>query len=309
MTFKVSKEFSIGLLVVATIAILFFGVNYLKGINLFNPTNYYYTRFADINGLEESSAITIRGYKVGFVKQIIYNYDDPKGDVIVKMQLDNDLKIPADSKAVLVTSMLGGANITLDLNKQAAGSFLTKGDTLQSVSPAGMLSSISDGIMPQVEQVIPHIDQLILNLNKLVSDPNLQASLANINKMTAELNATSTQLKKLVNNDIPPILADAKQITGNFTKVSDNLSGVNFQATIKKVDNTMDGLNTTVDKINNGGGTMSLLLNDRKLYDGLNSTVGDADKLLIDLKANPKRYVHFSVFAGKEKKTKNEEQQ
>ncbi|MCK9155582.1 MAG: MlaD family protein, partial [Paludibacteraceae bacterium] len=99
MKFKISKEFQIGLLVIATIAILFFGVNYLKGINIFNPSNYYTAKFDNVNGLLESSSVTIKGYKVGLVKSIKYNYDDPTDGVIVEMMVDDDLKVPVGSRA------------------------------------------------------------------------------------------------------------------------------------------------------------------------------------------------------------------
>ncbi|MCQ2192781.1 MAG: MlaD family protein [Paludibacteraceae bacterium] len=309
MTLKISKEFSIGFLIITCIAILFFGVNYLKGINLFNPTNYFYVKYKDIQGLVQSCEVTSHGHKVGLVKEIIYNYDDPDADVIVVLQVDNDLKIPKGSRAILESSLMGTPSIVLDLHATNGMTDLyQKGDTLPSLVPVGMLASISEGVMPKLEQVIPHLDQLIVSLNKVVSDPNITTSLQNLNKLSTELTASSIQLKKLMNNDIPPILADAKNITGNFTKVSENLSTLDLQGTLNKVDNTMTGLNTTVNKINNGQGSLGLLINDRKLYDGLNNTVTDADKLLIDLKANPKRYVNISVFSRKDKEKDKEKE-
>lgn len=302
MTLKINKEFSIGLLVITTLAILFFGINYLKGVNLFNPTNYYYAKYSDIQGLVESCEVTSHGHKVGLVQQIIYDYDNPDADVIVVLQVDNDLKIPKGSRALLQLSLMGTPSIVLDMHgTNGMKDLYKKGDTLLTATPPGMLDAITDGVMPKVEQIIPHLDQLIVNLNTVVSDPNLKSSLANLNKMTTDLATTSTQLKKLVGNDIPPILADAKNITGNFTKVSENLSTVDFKATMGKVDNTMNGLNTAVNKINNGEGSLGLLLNDKKLYNDLDHTVNSADQLMMDLKANPKHYVNITVFGKKEK--------
>ncbi|MBO4332941.1 MAG: MCE family protein [Paludibacteraceae bacterium] len=305
MTFKISKEFSIGIMVMVTIAILFFGFNYLKGINLFNPTNYYYAKYKDIQGLVQSCEVTSHGHKVGLVKEIIYDYDNPDADVLVVLQVDNELKIPKGSRALLQLSLMGTPSIVLDMHAtNGMKDLYQKGDTLPTATPAGMLDAITEGVMPKIEQVIPHLDQLLVNLNTVVSDPNIGKSLANINKMSSELAATSTQLKKLVGNDLPPILADAKNITGNFTKVSENLSGVDFKATMGKVDNTMTDLNTTVDKINNGKGSIGLLLNDPRLYNDLDNTVNSADKLLNDLRENPKRYVNITVFGRKEKSEK-----
>lgn len=306
MTIKISKEFQIGLALVACIAILFFGVNYLKGINMFNPTNYYYAKYSNIDGLVQSSEVLSHGHKVGLVKEIIYNYDDPDADVVAVLEVDNDLKIPKGARAVLQTSLMGSASIFLEMKGCSMADIHQKGDTLPTSIPAGMMASITDGLMPKLEEIIPHIDQLIVNLNTVVSDPNIAKSLKNLNVMSSELAATSTQLKKMVGNDLPPILADAKQITGNFTTFSGNLNQLDLNGTLKRVDNTMDGLNVTIGKINNGNGSIGLLLNDRKLYDNLNATASDADKLMIDLKKNPGRYVHFSVFEKKEKKKKSD---
>lgn len=236
------------------------------------------------------------------MQEIIYDYNNPDADVVVVLQVDNDLKIPKGSRALLQLSLMGTPSIVLDMHgTNGMKDIYQKGDTLPTATPAGMLDAITDGVMPKVEQVIPHLDQLIVNLNTVVSDPNLRGTLQNLNKMSAELNATSTELKKLVGTDLPPILANANTITGNFSKVSENLSGVDFQATMKNVDNTMNGLNTAVDKINKGNGSLGLLLNDPKLYNDLDHTVNSADKLLMDLKENPKRYVNITVFGKKDK--------
>ncbi len=308
MTFKISKEFSIGLLVIATVAILFFGINYLKGINLFNPTNYYYVKFKDASGLVESSAVTCRGVKIGLVKQIIYDYDNPSSDVVAVLQVDNSLRIPKDSKAILVIPMMGGTTIALDLNRNTGlASFYEKGDTIPSITPADMLTNISNEVIPIIERLLPHIDSLVVSINKLANNQDIYQSLANINVMTRNLDHSTVMLNKMLRKDLPPILADAKHITGNFTTVSDNLAGIDFQGTMKGVDSTLRSLDQIAADINSGKGTLGLLVNDRTMYDNLNSTVGNADKLMIDLKENPKRYVHFSVFAPKEKKAKKED--
>jgi phospholipid/cholesterol/gamma-HCH transport system substrate-binding protein len=305
MTFKISKEFSIGLLVVATIALLFFGINYLKGINLFNPTNFYYAKFKSVNGLVESGDVMCRGCKVGLVKQIIYNYDDPTSDVVVVLQVDNSLKLPRNSRAVLETSMLGGATISLELNQQVPiTDAYERGDTIPSFVPSDMMSTVTGELVPRVEEILPHLDSLITALHTLAANKDITESLKHINKMTGNLEMTSAKLNRMMSKDVPPILANANHITTNFSKVSDNLAEVDFEATMNRVDSTLNSFQALADKMNNGKGTIGLLMNDRSLYDGLNTTVGNANNLMIDLKENPKRYVHFSVFAPKEKKNK-----
>ena len=301
MTIKISREFWIGALVLLCIGILFFGVNFLKGVNIFSPSNYYYAKFANVNGLTESAEVSIKGKKVGLVTEINYNYDDPTQDIIVVLQVYNDMKLPIGSKAVLESGLLGGASIKLDPGMNPDMSMLyTPGDTIPTFIAGDLMTAVSNQIMPKVEKLVPQLDSLLDAMNTLVGNKDIAASLQHINKMTGNFEVVSAQLKTMV-NDIPPILKDAKHITGNFSNVSDNLNGIDFAATMKKVDNSMADLNKLTTKLNSGEGTLGLLLNDKSLYNNLNTTVNSANELVVDLKANPKRYVNITVFGKKDK--------
>ena len=298
MKIKFSRELQIGLLVIATITILYFGINYLKGINIFNPTNYYYAKFERVEGLVASNPVTIRGYKIGLVKSIIYNYDDPKDGVVVVLQVDDQLRIPVGSKAVLRTELLGGANISLDLHTEVPGVFLRKGDTIPTMIDDGVISAVVEGITPRIQSIITQLDTLSYSLNMIARDNSIEKSLGNIQRLTANLESTSVSLK----NDVPVILKNVNTITTDFSKISENLSQIDFYATMQRVNHTLSNLQMISDKINNGDGTIGLLINDKTFYNNLNTTMGSANNLLIDLKANPKRYIHFSVFGKSDKK-------
>jgi len=308
MKFKISKEFQIGLLVIATIAILFFGVNYLKGINIFNPSNYYTAKFDNVNGLLESSSVTIKGYKVGLVKSIKYNYDDPTDGVIVEMMVDDDLKVPVGSRAVLNTELLGGANVSLDLVPNTSGAYYKVGEEIPSVINDGIMSAVTQEIMPRIQSIVPQLDSLIYSLRMITEDHSIQKTLGNLNRMTANLESASNSLNTMLKKDVPVILTNVNAITTDFSKVSSNLSRVDFNATMLKVDNTLSNLQLITDKVNKGEGTIGLLLNDKALYNNLNVTASSANNLLVDLKANPKRYVHFSLFGKSDKKDKKSEE-
>lgn len=301
MKFKFSRELWIGVLVIATVAVLYFGVNYLKGINIFNPTNYYYVKFDRVQGLSVSSPITIKGYKIGLIKNIIYNYDDPKDGIVVVLQVDDDLKIPVNSQAVLTSELLGGANVSLKLNTEMNGVFYKKGDTIPSFIEDGIMSTVTAEIMPRVQSIVPQLDSLLVSLRVIAGDQAIQKSLGNIQRLTANLESASVSLNGLMKNDIPVIMKNVNTITTDFSKVSANLSHVDFQATMKKVDHTLANLQTITDKVNRGDGTVGMLLNDKTLYNNLANTAGSANELLIDLKANPKRYVQFSLWGKKDK--------
>jgi phospholipid/cholesterol/gamma-HCH transport system substrate-binding protein len=301
MKFKFSRELWIGALVIATVAVLYFGVNYLKGINIFNPTNYYYVKFDRVNGLSVSSPITIKGYKIGLIKDIIYNYDDPKDGIVVVLQVDDDLRIPVNSRAVLTSELLGGANVSLTLNAEMNGVFYKKGDTIPSFIDDGIMATVTAEIMPRVQSIVPQLDSLLVSLKTIAGDQAIQKSLGNIQRLTANLESASVSLNGMMKNDVPVIMKNVNTITTDFSKVSANLSHVDFQATMKRVDNTLANLQTITDKVNRGEGTVGMLLNDKTLYNNLANTAGSANELLIDLKANPKRYVQFSLWGKKDK--------
>lgn len=301
MKFKFSRELWIGTLVIATVAVLYFGVNYLKGINIFNPTNYYYVKFDRVNGLSVSSPITIKGYKIGLIKDIIYNYDDPKDGIVVVLQVDDDLRIPVNSQAVLTSELLGGANVSLNLNAEMNGVFYKKGDTIPSFIDDGIMATVTAEIMPRVQSIVPQLDSLLVSLKVIAGDQAIQKSLGNIQRLTANLESASVSLNGMMKNDVPVIMKNVNTITTDFSKVSANLSHVDFQATMKRVDNTLANLQTITDKVNRGEGTVGMLLNDKTLYNNLANTAGSANELLIDLKANPKRYVQFSLWGKKDK--------
>ena len=266
MKFKFSRELWIGALVIATVAVLYFGVNYLKGINIFNPTNYYYVKFDRVNGLSVSSPITIKGYKIGLIKDIIYNYDDPKDGIVVVLQVDDDLRIPVNSRAVLTSELLGGANVSLTLNAEMNGVFYKKGDTIPSFIDDGIMATVTAEIMPRVQSIVPQLDSLLVSLKVIAGDQAIQKSLGNIQRLTANLESASVSLNGMMKNDVPVIMKNVNTITTDFSKVSANLSHVDFQATMKRVDNTLANLQTITDKVNRGEGTVGMLLNDKTLY-------------------------------------------
>ena len=298
MNFKISKEFQIGLLVVITIAVTFFGVNYLKGINIFNPTNYYYLSLERINGLVETNDVTIKGYKVGLVKKIIYDYDNPASNVLVVLQVDDDLKIPVGSKAALVSSLIGAPSIELRLETSNTQIY-KRGDTIPSYIDEGIMNSLTEEVMPRIQTIIPQLDSLILSLHAIAENKTIESSLENINAITKNLNRASVGINKVVDKDIPLLCGNINGVMGNLDKVSTNLSAVDFRGTFSQLNKTLLGVQGVTDKLNNGTGTLGLLLTKRDFYDNLNTTVGSANDLLVDLKAQPKRYINVSVFGRK----------
>jgi len=156
-------------------------------------------------------------------------------------------------------------------------------------------------LVPKIESISMQADSLIRSVRVLVENKNLNKSMASIERTTADLAVSSSQLKKLMNNDVPHILNNVNVLTTDFKQISGNLKKIDYQSTFVSIDHTISNLNLISEKMNNSEGTIGMLLNNKDLYINLSNTAANADKLLIDLQKNPKRYVHFSLFGSKTK--------
>ena len=292
------KEVKIGIIGITAIAMLFFGINYLKGVRMFHASSYYYVEYTDINGLSTSSPVFASGYKIGLVRDIEYNHANP-GHVVVEVELDNDMKIPTHSRGELVTDMLGNIKMNLILNLKSK-EYYQPGDTLSGIVNNGLMG-VAEGIMPKVEQLMPKMDSILHSLNQLLANPALSSTLENTEKLTASLNVTTRQLNQFMQNELPLLTNRMVTIAENVTVISENLKDIDYAGTIQKIDSTLYNVQTLTNKLNNKDNTIGLLLNDPTLYNNLSATTANAATLLEDLKAHPKRYVHFSLFGRKDK--------
>ena len=295
-----SREIRIGLIVIAAIGLLFFGLNYLKGINIFSPTNYYIAIYKNVDGLVPSNAVYIKGYKVGQVDKITYDFSRDSS-FMVYMSINKDLKLPKGTHAELADEgLVGGKQINLVL-APASNVYYHSGDIVESSVPVTLMETLKTGVVPNLEKIVPKLDSLVTNLNKVASDPAVGKSLASIQRTTANLDETSAQLKSMMHKDVPQIMTKVNKMADNFEAVSGNLRNIDFAATMASVNQTLVNLATATGKLNSKEGSLGLLLNDKTLYVNLSNMTGSANDLMVDLKAHPKRYVHFSVFGGKDK--------
>lgn len=294
-----TKEVKIGLIGIAALAMLVFGINYLKGINMFQSANYYYVEYTNINGLAGSSPVFANGYKIGTVRNITYNYNKP-GHVTVKVEVDKEMRIPKGSTGELVTEMLGTVKMNLLLN-MGNNEYYQPGDTLPGKTNNGLMGVAEEKLVPQVEQLLPKMDSILISLNKLLSDPALTATIHNTEKLTANLDVTTRHLNALMKNDLPQITGRLMTITDNFAVISENLKGIDYASTFNKVDSTLYNVQLLTEKLTRKDNTIGLLFNDPTFYQNLSTTTANAALLLEDLKAHPKRYVHFSLFGKKDK--------
>lgn len=296
-----TKEVKIALVAIAGVVVLFFGMNFLKGLNIFSSEDNYYVQFSDITGLSSSSPVYADGFKVGVVKDIIYDYTHTEGSKVL-IGVDKQLRIPQGSSAEIVSDMLGNVKVNL----------LLANNPREKVAPGGLIKGmINDGAMgklqdmvPAVEKMLPKLDSIMTSLNAILADPAIRQSLHNVQTITDNLTTSTAQLNTLMaglNKNVPGMMAKANNVLDNTETLTANLAAVDVASTMREVDQTIANVQQLTAKLNSNEGSLGLLMNDTQLYDNLNSTMRNADSLVIDLRQHPKRYVHFSVFGRKDK--------
>ncbi len=298
---KLTKEIKIALVAIVGILVMYFGINFLKGMNLFSTNNAYYMTFDDIQGLGASTPIYADGYKVGTVDGMEYDYKE-NGPIKVKVDINKDLRIPQGSKAEIVKDLMGNLQVNL----------LLANNPRERVEPGGVIPGVVNGgmmdkaanLIPVVEKMLPKLDSILTSVNALLADPALAASLHNVETITSNLTVSTRELNTLMagfNKQVPGMVRKANGVLDNTNRLTANLASLDVQGTLNRVNQTLESAHQFTEKLNSNQGSLGLLMNDTKLYDNLTSTMSHADSLVIDLKAHPKRYVHFSVFGRKDK--------
>lgn len=296
-----TKEVKIALVAIVGIVTLFFGLQYLKGLTMFSTDENYYAKFSDVSGLSSACPVFANGYKVGVVEDIIYDYEHPERIVAV-LGIDSKLNLPKGTVAEIASDLLGNVKLELKLGQNPLD-LLAKGDTILGQIHQGALGKAGD-MVPQIERMLPKLDSILASVNALLADPALGHALHNIDDVTTNLTATTNELHHLsvaLNSQVPQMLTKADGVLANTEGLTYKLNSIDISGTMSKVDATLNNLQQMSRSLNSREGTLGLLLHDPQLYNNLNATMQDADQLMIDLKAHPQRYVHFSVFGKKNK--------
>ena len=296
-----TKEVKIALAAIAGIVILFYGLEFLKGLTVFSTDDSYYIAFDDVSGLSSSSPVYANGYRIGVVKEIVYDYSH-KNKIIAVLGLDNKMRLPKGTRAEIDSDLLGNIKINLVLGDNPID-LLAEGDTIPGNAVQGVMAKVG-AMMPALEAMMPKLDSILTTLNTLLADPALANTLHNVEGVTGNLNATSRELKALsvsLNREMPAMMQKTNGILDNTQQLTGNLAAVDVAAMTASVNETLANVNEMTRKLNSNEGTLGLLMRDASLYNHLSQTAADADSLLVNMKAHPKRYVHFSLFGKKDK--------
>lgn len=291
-----SREFAIGAIGMAALLLVYFLINFFKGIDLFKMGERYFVRFDNVSQLANSSPVYINGFKAGNVQGIHYDYTDMKS-VIVEMEIDKKLRIPRGSMARITTHMLGGADMSITLSDSRE--FIAPGDTIKGILDLGIAGEASEKIMPAFDRIVPKLDSILTSLNTILADPSLKTSITNVESITRDLAVTTKQMNSLLGNDVPQITERMVKLEDDLLAVSAQLGDVDYKHLFLTLDSALVNIRQITDALNSGQGTAGMLIKDSTLYHNLNSTCEAATALLENLRENPKRYVHFSLFGKK----------
>lgn len=293
---KSPRELWVGLLGILALAMIYMLINFFKGVSIFNEGDKYYARFHDIGEIVKSSPVYINGYKVGNVSDITYDFKEVN-NVYIEMSLDKRLQIPQGSYAMIVNKTLGSSTINLVMSQKEV--FLQPGDTLYGTLNAGAIHEAGK-MLPQITSLLPKVDSILVSLNNVLSNPALNNSVNNIEQLTIQMNRTTALLNNILSEDIPQATEKLIEIEDDLLQVSSQLSEVDYTKLMNSLEASISNIQQITASLNNGEGTAGMLLKDSTLYTRLNETCEAATMLLEDLRENPKKYVHFSVFGRKQ---------
>ncbi|HEY1061925.1 MAG TPA: MlaD family protein [Daejeonella sp.] len=311
---KITNETKVGVLAAVAITVLIVGYSFLKGNDVFSRENEFYAIYTRVDGLTVSKPVLVNGYQIGRVSSLTLQ---PDGRILVQFKVDPEYAIPKNTIAKLEsTDLLGGKAIVFELG--SGSDFAADGDTLNANVKKDLMDQV-EPVQKKAEQIIARMDSVLTSVNNTLNPEfqrNFDRSFASIARTLETLEKTTRTVDGLVTNqsskisgimtNLESISANFKnnnstitKIVDNFEKISDDVAKANFAQTITEANKAVADLQTVINKVNSGNGTLGQLINDERMYNNLNNAAANLDKLMIDLKANPKRYVSFSVFGGK----------
>lgn len=305
---NLSREIKTALLIIGCALIFIFGFSYLKGTSLLNSEKIIHTLYDDVEGLVVGANVTISGLNVGKVKSI--DFDENYDKIKVSFSLREDLRFSNQSIAQLYEAGLIGGKAIAILPKYDSGNTIQNEDVLPSNIKPGLTELVNQQIAPlqdKIEGLLTSVDSLFAGVSNVMNyetQNNIKATLNGLSTTVENINSLSVSMNRLVTSNeksLNATLNNLNEVTGNLSQLTDSLKQMPLTATVKNFEATSEQLKVIIGRLEAGEGAMGQLLNDKALYDNLVSSSNALDALLTDLKANPKRYVHFSIFGRKEK--------
>jgi phospholipid/cholesterol/gamma-HCH transport system substrate-binding protein len=319
---KLTKTTRIGIWVFICLTVLIWGINFLKGRDIFRTEDIYYARYKNVGGLTSSTIVALNGYKIGYVRDI-YFAKDLSGDLIVKLAIYNGFPLPVGTTAEIASTDLLGSRI-VKINLGNSEQKYQPNDTLKAMTEIGLKEQMSEQLTPiriKAERLLVSLDSIVISATKILNPAtqhDITQSIEQVRITMTNLGGISRNLNEIINEqkgnlastikNINEITANIKRnseildhIMVNFSSISDTLAKIELNETLKSLNSSINRIDLILKKIDSGEGSLGLLVNDPTLYKNLNHTGESLNRLLIDFQQNPKRYVHFSAIdLGKE---------
>lgn len=303
---KYTREIKVGVLAIICVFLLFYGFNFLKGVNIFSPTNSYHGVYTNLHGLEEQASVFIMGHKVGQVDRLHYDFTKDSA-FTVDISIRKDIVLPeGTSLALRADGLLGGMAVELLFPEDATEklqqqALIAHGATLPTVYLPGIVENLQNELIAKIANAVEQVDTLVAQLNGQLEGDHLKSTLANVDRISGDLTDVSGDLRRIMNTQVPGIVNNADTAIANLNTVIADIKAADLKATVARVDTAIEGVNAVVADVRAQKGTLGQLIYNKSLYNHVDATVISADSLLTDIKAHPKRYVHFSVFGKKDK--------
>lgn len=303
---KYTREIKVGVLAVICVFLLFYGFNFLKGVNIFSPTNSYHGVYTNLHGLEEQASVFILGHKVGQVDRLHYDFTKDSA-FTVDISIRKDIVLPeGTSLALRADGLLGGMALELLFPEDATEklqqqALIAHGATLPTVYIPGIVENLQNELIAKIANAVEQVDTLVAQLNGQLEGDHLKSTLANVDRISGDLTDVSGDLRRIMNTQVPGIVNNADTAIANLNTVIADIKAADLKATVARVDTAIGGVNAVIADVRAQKGTLGQLIYNKSLYNHVDATVISADSLLTDIKAHPKRYVHFSVFGKKDK--------
>ena len=304
---KISNEVKTGILAIFSICLFIFGYSYLKSNDIFVGDRTFYAIYPDVEGVVNGTPVTINGFPVGSIQKISFTKNN---DLLVKFRIENDIQFSVNSIAqIYETGLIGGkalAIIPAYDNKKIA----IDNDTLNSSIAPGLTDLVNKKItnlQVKIESMVVSADSVLNNINRIFDDStknNLKTSVSNFNQTIIDLKTTSNSIKEIVKNnqsDIDSSIKNIKNFSEDFSQISNKLNQAQIDETLKNFKISSENLTKILNEINSGKGTMGQIVKNDSLFKNLNKASESIDLLLEDIRLNPYRYIHFSIFGKKNK--------
>ena len=310
---KLTKEIKTSIFVLFSVLLFIFGFNFLKGTSILDKQKTLYAVYDEVDGLMVGASVSVNGLAIGNVTSLDFLPNSTK--ILVTLKVKDKLRFSRNSTATLhETGLIGGIAISIDPVFED-GNIIKSGDTLKSVIRPGLTELINEQIQPlqrNLQSILVSVDSLFLGVTNIMnkdSQNNLKVALDEMTSAISSINSSATILEKtLKNNDlkINNTIGNIESISSNMEKITDSIAKTSLKQTISNLEKSIEGINKSVQDLNSDSSSLGLLIRNDEFYKKLNSSVNDLNQLLIDLKNNPKRYIHFSIFGRKDKSSGND---